>query len=219
MRRSISSSVSRRNAFAVFFQLLQLVFIRDGAGGSQLADLIVDFHHLLAQTDKRALSFHFPFHLFQFRSQRQIPRLGLAAHADIPKVLRSVAGVILPGTSAVAFAALAVVRGDGAPAKIAQVLQLAEQATALRLQVLQGLIHDASKLNVYTHSDYRRKKEKMQLPPTNLTHTPFYFNFIDSLFVPAVIRYSFHKQELAKRRAYLVRSPHPTLDAGSITAG
>jgi len=27
-------------------------------------------------------------------------------------------------------------------------------------------------LTVYTHSDYRPKKEKAQLPPTNLAHTP-----------------------------------------------
>jgi hypothetical protein len=82
-----------------------------------------------------------------------------------------VAGVILPGTSAVALAAFAVVRGNRAAAKIAQAFQLAEQVIPMRLEILQGLIHDASYLNDYTHSDYRPKKEKAQLPPTNLTHT------------------------------------------------
>jgi hypothetical protein len=47
----------------------------------------------MAETDKRGVAFHFPFYLFQFWSQGQIPRLGLAAHADVPKILGSVVPV------------------------------------------------------------------------------------------------------------------------------
>jgi hypothetical protein len=50
-------------------------------------------------------------------------------------------------------------------------LHLTEQVLPTQLQILQGLLHGASNLNDYKHSDYRPKKEKTQLPPTNLAHT------------------------------------------------
>jgi len=79
--------------------------------------------------------------------------------------------MILASTDAVAFAALAVVHGNGASAEIAEMLHLTEQVLPTQLQILQGLLHGASNLNDYKHSDYRPKKEKTQLPPTNLAHT------------------------------------------------
>src|SRR2546425_12019777 len=79
--------------------------------------------------------------------------------------------MVLTSTCAVAPTALAVVHGNGATAEIAQVLHLAEQVFSTRPQLLQRLIHSASNLNDYTHSDYRPKKERAQLVPTNLTRT------------------------------------------------
>src|SRR5229473_2085407 len=81
--------------------------------------------------------------------------------------------MILASTEAVAFAALAVVHGNGASAEIAEMLHLTEQVLPTQLQILQGLLHGASNLNDLEHSDYRPKKEKTQLPPTNLTHTSY----------------------------------------------
>ena len=97
--------------------------------------------------------------------------MGLAADVDVPQILRSVPRMILASTDAVAFAALAVVHGNGASAEIAEMLHLTEQVLPTQLQILQGLLHGASNLNDYKHSDYRPKKEKTQLPPTNLAHT------------------------------------------------
>src|SRR2546426_12782634 len=79
--------------------------------------------------------------------------------------------MVLTSTCAVAPTALAVVHGNGATAEIAQVLHLAEQVFSTRPQLLQRLIHSASNLNDYKHSDYRPKKERAQLVPTNLTRT------------------------------------------------
>src|SRR5437016_5681546 len=79
--------------------------------------------------------------------------------------------MVLTSTCAVAPTALAVVHGNGATAEIAQVLHLAEQVFSTRLQLQQRLIHSAPNLNDYTHSDYRPKKERAQLLPTNLTRT------------------------------------------------
>ncbi|HTF23776.1 MAG TPA: hypothetical protein VK937_07625, partial [Candidatus Limnocylindria bacterium] len=47
-----------------------------------------------------------------------------------------------------------------------------EQVFPAQLQIVQRLVHGASYLNVYTHSDYQPKKRKTQHPPTNLSHTP-----------------------------------------------
>ena len=141
MRRSISSSASRRNASAVFFQLRQLIFILDGAGWTQLTDPVVDLGQFLGQAEKRAVSFHLPFRLLQFRTHRQISRLRLAGDADVPQILRSVTRMILTRTSAVALAALAIVYGNGATTEIAKILHLAEQFLPAQLQVLQGFIH------------------------------------------------------------------------------
>ena len=73
-----------------FFQLLQFIFILDGAGRTQLTDAIVDLGQFLGQAQKCAVSFHLPFRLLQFRTHRQISRLRLAADADVPQILRSV---------------------------------------------------------------------------------------------------------------------------------
>jgi len=154
-----------------FFQLLQLIFILDGAGWTQLTDPVVDLGQFLGQAEKRAVSFHLPFRLFQFRPYRQIARLRLAADADVPQVLRSMPGMILTRTSAVALAALAKVHRNGATAEIPQILHLAEQVLPAQLQILQRLIHSASCLNDVTHSDYQSKKRGTQLRPTNLAHT------------------------------------------------
>src|ERR1700694_915415 len=154
-----------------FFQLLQLIFILDGADGTQLTDPVVDLGQFLGQAEKHAVSFHLPFRLLQFRTYRQISRPRLTVDADVPQILRSVPRMILTRTSAVALAALAIVHGNGATAEIAEVFHLAEQLLPAQLQVLQRFIHRASCLNDVTHSDYRAKKEKAQLRPTNLAHT------------------------------------------------
>src|SRR5437870_5538436 len=171
MSRSISFSVSRRNSSAVFFQLLQFVFILDGSGRTQLTDLVVDRYQLLGQAHKRLVPFHFLLHLLQFRPQGQIPCLGLTAYADVPQILGTVPWVALTGTGAVALTAFAIIHGNDAPAKIAEILDLTEQLFPAQLQIAQWLVHSASYLNVCTHSDYRAKKEKTQLPPTKLAHT------------------------------------------------
>jgi hypothetical protein len=80
--------------------------------------------------------------------------------------------MILTRTSAVALAAFAIVHRNGATAEIAKVLHLAEQLLPAHLQTLKRFIHPASILNDVTHSDYRPKKERAQLRPTNLSHTP-----------------------------------------------
>src|SRR6266571_1047228 len=173
MSRSISFAVSRRNSSAVFFfQLLQFVFILDGSGRTQLTDLVVDRYQLLGQAHKRLVPFHFLLHLLQFRPQGQIPCLGLTAYADVPQILGTVPWVALTGTGAVALTAFAIIHGNDAPAKIAEILDLTEQLFPAQLQIAQWLVHSASYLNVCTHSDYRAKKEKTQLPPTKLAHTP-----------------------------------------------
>src|SRR2546428_6462499 len=154
-----------------FFQLLQVVFILHASHRTQLTDPVIDLDQFLGWADKRVVSFHLLLHLFQFRPQRQVPRLGLAADTDVPQILGSVPRMVLTSTCAVAPTALAVVHGNGATAEIAQVLHLAEQVFSTRLQLLQRLIHSASNLNDYTHSDYRPKKERAQLLPTNLTRT------------------------------------------------
>src|SRR6202171_1929386 len=151
-----------------FFQLLQLIFILDGADGTQLTDPVVDLGQFLGQAEKHAVSFR----LLQFRTYRQISRPRLTVDADVPRILRSLPRMILTRTSAVALAALAIVHGNGATAEIAEVFHLAEQLLPAQLQVLQRFIHRASCLNDVTHSDYRAKKEKAQLRPTNLAHTP-----------------------------------------------
>src|SRR5437870_12573542 len=69
--RSISFSASRRNSSAVFFQLLQFVFILDGSGRTQLTDLVVNRYQLLGQAHERLVPFHFLFHLLQFRSRSE----------------------------------------------------------------------------------------------------------------------------------------------------
>src|SRR3989442_138754 len=74
-------------------------------------------------------------------------------------------------SSAVALTAFAIIHGNEAPAKIAEILDLTEQLFPAQLQIAQWLVHSASYLNVCTHSDYRAKKEKTQLPPTKLAHT------------------------------------------------
>src|SRR5437016_2513863 len=160
MSRSISFSVSRRNSSAVFFQLLQFVFILDGSGRTQLTDLVVDRYQLLGQAHKRLVPFHFLLHLLQFRPQGQIPCLGLTAYADVPQILGTVPWVALTGTGAVALTAFAIIHGNDAPAKIAEILDLTEQLFPAQLQIAQWLVHSASYLHVCTHSDYRAKKEK-----------------------------------------------------------
>src|SRR5436309_6250227 len=154
-----------------FFQLLQFVFILDGSGRTQLTDLVVDRYQLLGQAHKRLVPFHFLLHLLQFRPQGQIPCLGLTAYADVPQILGTVPWVALTGTGAVALTAFAIIHGNDAPAKIAEILDLTEQLFPAQLQIAQWLVHSASYLNVGTHSDYRAKKEKTQLPPTKLAHT------------------------------------------------
>src|SRR5580704_1177793 len=104
-----------------FFQLLQLIFIHDDAGWTQLTDPVVDLGQFLGQAEKHAVSFHLPFGFLQFRTDRQISRLRLAADADVPQILRSVPRMILTRTSAVALAALAIVYGNGATTEIAKI--------------------------------------------------------------------------------------------------
>src|SRR5437870_2573008 len=146
--RSISFSASRRNSSAVFFQLLQFVFILDGSGRTQLTDLVVNRYQLLGQAHERLVPFHFLFHLLQFRSQRQIPSLRLTADADVPQILGTVPWVALTGTGAVALTAFAIIHGNGAPAKIAETIDLTEQLFPAHLQIAQWLVHGASYLNV-----------------------------------------------------------------------
>src|SRR5207245_1743660 len=86
-------------------------------------------------------------------------------------ILGTVPWVALTGTGAVALTAFAIIHGNDAPAKIAEILDLTEQLFPAQLQIAQWLVHSASYLNVCTHSDYRAKKEKTQLPPTKLAHT------------------------------------------------
>src|SRR5439155_1518612 len=93
------------------------------------------------------------------------------AYADVPQILGTVPWVALTGTGAVALTAFAIIHGNDAPAKIAEILDLTEQLFPAQLQIAQWLVHSASYLNVCTHSDYRAKKEKTQLPPTKLAHT------------------------------------------------
>src|SRR5437016_14563377 len=171
MSRSISFSVSRRNSSAVFFQLLQFVFILDGSGRTQLTNLVVDRYQLLGQAHKRLVPFHFLLHLLQFLPQGQIPCLGLTAYADVQQILGTVPWLALTGIGQVALTAFALIHGNDAPAKIAEILDLTEQLFPAQLQIAQWLVHSASYLNVCTHSDYRAKKEKTQLPPTKLAHT------------------------------------------------
>src|SRR5205823_7714678 len=89
----------------------------------------------------------------------------------VPQILGTVPWVALTGTGAVALTAFAIIHGNDAPAKIAEILDLTEQLFPAQLQIAQWLVHSASYLNVGTHSDYRAKKEKTQLPPTKLAHT------------------------------------------------
>jgi hypothetical protein len=72
--------------------------------------------------------------------------------------------MILASTDAVAFAALAVVHGNGASAEIAEMLHLTEQVLPTPLQIL-GLLHGASNLNDYKHSDIGPKKKKRNFHP------------------------------------------------------
>ena len=123
MRRSISSSVSWRNASAVFFQLLEFILIFDHGHRPQLADLVIDLDQFLAQAVELMVSLHLLLHFFEFPSQGQISRLGLASHTGIPQVLWSVPGMIFPSTGAVALAALAIVHRDGAAPEIAESFQ------------------------------------------------------------------------------------------------
>src|SRR2546428_9398021 len=103
MRRSISSSASWRNAAAVFFQLLQFVFILDHGHRTQLTDLAVDLDQLLAQAVELPVLLDLLLYLFQFRSQGQISSPGLASYAGIPEVLGSVARRVPLGTRAAAL--------------------------------------------------------------------------------------------------------------------
>src|SRR5205823_5412460 len=164
---------SRMKTYCIFFffQLRHFVFVIDGSGRTQLTDLVVDRYQLLGQAHKRLVPFHFLLHLLQFRPQGQIPCLGLTAYADVPQILGTVPWVALTGTGAVALTAFAIIHGNDAPAKIAEILDLTEQLFPAQLQIAQWLVHSASYLNVCTHSDYRAKKEKTQLPPTKLAHT------------------------------------------------
>lgn len=134
MRRSISSSASWRNASAVFFQLLQLVFILDHRCRTQLADLVVDLDQRLAQAIELTVPLHLLLRLFQFRSQGQIACLGLASYTGIPQVLGSVPAMILLGAGAVALAALPIVHRNGAAAEIAEGLQFPVQLLAAGFQ-------------------------------------------------------------------------------------
>jgi hypothetical protein len=67
--------------------------------------------------------------------------------------------VALTGAGAVALTAFAIIHGNGAPAKIAETLDLTKQVFPAQLQIVRGLVHGASYLNVYTHSDYQHKKK------------------------------------------------------------
>jgi len=107
IRRYTSSSASRRNVCAVFFELFQRAFIINHWHRTESADLFVGGNNLLAQLNKGLVALHLVLHLFQFRSQGEIAGVSLSANAGIPQILRAVAGMILLGTSAVALAALA----------------------------------------------------------------------------------------------------------------
>src|SRR2546429_7171014 len=50
--------------------------------------------------------------------------LGLTAYADVPQILGTVPWVALTGTGAVALTAFAIIHGNDAPAKIAEILDL-----------------------------------------------------------------------------------------------
>src|ERR1017187_9303177 len=84
MRRSISSSVSWRNASVVFFQLQQVVLIGDDGDRAQLADLIIDFDQFLAEAVELTVSLYLLLHFLQFGSQGQVARFRLAFHPGIP---------------------------------------------------------------------------------------------------------------------------------------
>src|SRR5205823_9049458 len=120
---------SRMKTYCIFFffQLRHFVFVIDGSGRTQLTDLVVDRYQLLGQAHKRLVPFHFLLHLLQFRPQGQIPCLGLTAYADVPQILGTVPWVALTGTGAVALTAFAIIHGNDAPAKIAEILDLTEQ--------------------------------------------------------------------------------------------
>src|SRR5947209_1029685 len=90
--------------------------------------------------------------------------ISLASRSRCPSRWRSCR--TRPMRRSISPTALAVVHGNGATAEIAQVLHLAEQVFSTRPQLLQRLIHSASNLNDYTHSDYRPKKERAQLEVT-----------------------------------------------------
>ena len=130
IKRPISASASRRNASAVFFQLLQFILIGEDSRRAQQTDLLVDHDQFLAQAVELTVALHLHLHFFQFRSQGEISRLGLTSNTGIPQVLRSVPGMILLRADAVALAALAKVHRDGAPAEIAEALQTPVQLLA-----------------------------------------------------------------------------------------
>jgi hypothetical protein len=109
-----------------FFQLVQLIFILDASDRTQLTDPVVDLDQFLGQADEGVVSVHLLLDLFQFRPQGQIPRLGLATDANVPQILGSVPRMIFTSTRAIALTALAVVHGNGAASKIAEVLKLTE---------------------------------------------------------------------------------------------
>ena len=121
-----------------FFQLLQFVLILNDRCRAQLADLVIDLDQFETETIKLTVSLHLSLSFFQFWAQRYTFGFSLAPDAGIPQVLRSVTGMILLSTDAIAFAALAKVDRNSATAEIADGFQFAVQLSAAGFQGLDG---------------------------------------------------------------------------------